>query len=337
MINNYIVTYLVCSVLSLVMGLVAAVNGLYAVRRWESTGATEEQYRLEKRIYLIITLVSLGLCLRLLMVPLWFGTLHSMLGSLPGAMCLTGVHNSNAPYSYLASSLKLLLPPFYVFWLILNALDRKVASQPFMKEKLLFLIPLGILILGESLLDAYFFLTVPYRQVSCCTSLFDVPKANITPIVAQSWGWPVIFYALIIFIWGEVMYFFVGQKRSVLSERAWWFGKKLLMFMETTLIFTTFGVFIHVLNVNLSPLFLHRPLHHCIFCLGQETWDAAFFISMIYSGLVLLLAYFWCVSSIHYRSLNPILTERMTKLLGWSGAMLTGGIIILSAHLLFGP
>jgi len=335
LLNNYIVTYLVCSVFSLVIGIVAAASGLSVSRRWESAGSTEEQYRLEKRVYLIITLVSVGLCLRLLMVPLWFGTLHSMLGSIPGAMCLTGVHNSNTPYSYLASSLKLLLPPLYGFWLILNALDRKVASQPFMKQKLLFLTPLGILVLGESLLDAYFFFTVPYRQVSCCTSLFDLPEANITPIVAQSWGWLVMFYALILFVWGEMVYFFYAQKRSASAARGWWFGNKAIMFMETALIIATFGVFIYVLNGNFSPLFLHRPLHHCIFCLGQQVGDALLSSGMIFLGLTLFMIYFWVASFARYRGLNPVLGDQMTKLLGWAGAMLTGGIIILSVHLFF--
>lgn len=333
MINNYVVTYIVCSVLSLVMGLVAAVNGLYAARRWESAGPTEDQYHLEKRVYLIMTLVSLGLCLRLFMVPLWFGTLHSLLGSIPGAMCLMGVHNSNTPYSYLASGLKLLLPPFYGFWLILNSLDRKVASQPFLNQKLLLLTPLGILILGETLLDTYFFFTVPYRQVSCCTSLFDMPRANVTHFVTQSRAWLSIFYTLIIFIWAEVLYFFFAQKGSIRSARGWWFGNKAVMFGETVLIIATFGVFIHVLNVSLSPLFLHRPWHQCIFCLGQEAWDALLFFGAIFLGLTFFLIYFWVVSFARYREFDLTLTDQMTKLLAWSGAMLTGGIIILSVHL----
>jgi len=133
--NNYIITYLVCSFLSLFVGLVAAVNGFQVWRRWDITSQEEEQYRLEKRVYLIITLLSLGLILRFLMVPLWFWTLHSMIISIPGAMCLVGVHNTNAPLSYIASGLKLVMLPLYGYWLFLNYLDRKVVKQPFMKQK----------------------------------------------------------------------------------------------------------------------------------------------------------------------------------------------------------
>ena len=110
------------------------------------------QYRLEKRVYLVITVLALGFILRLFMVPLWFRSLHSMIISIPGAMCLVGVHNINPSLSYVASSLKLILPAFYGYWLILNQLDRKIATQPFMKQKLAALAPLGILIVIETIL-----------------------------------------------------------------------------------------------------------------------------------------------------------------------------------------
>ena len=335
MVNNYIVTYLLCSFLSLILGLLAAANGLWAARRWESAGATEEQYRLEKRVYLIMTLMICGLGLRLLMVPLWFATLQSLLGSIPGAMCLTGVHNCNTPYSYLASGLKLLLPPFYGFWLLLNALDRQLASQPFLRQKLLFLAPLGILLIGESLLDAYFFLSVPYRQVSCCSSLLDLPKASIAPTVTHAWNGLALLYALLLFIGAEILYCFQIQKRSAAAAPPWWFGNKVVMLWESALIVATFSILIYLLDVTLSPLFLHRPEHHCIFCLGQEVWDVLGAVGMIFLGLLLLLIYFWSVSLARYRDLPPLLTDRMTRLLAWSGTMLAAGTIILSLHLLF--
>jgi hypothetical protein len=333
--NSYIIAYLVCSFFSLLIGLVSAINGFYVQSRWDITNQEEEQYRLEKRVYLIITLVSLGLLLRLLMIPVWFCTLHSMIISIPGAMCLIGVHNITTPYSYLASSLKLVLLPLYGYWLILNLLDRQVVTQPFMKHKLRFLTPLGMLILCETILDASFLLSVPPRQVSCCTSLFDVPRENILPLVSQStWLWFIMFYGLILFIWGELLYFFVAQRRSTAFSQRWWFGNKTFMFLQTLVIVFTFVVFILALHTKISPLFLHLPFHHCVFCLGQEVWDALLSFSMLSMGLTFFLIYFWVVSSVNYSNINLILTEKMLRLLKWSGAMLTGGIIILSIHLL---
>jgi H+/Cl- antiporter ClcA len=77
--NPYIITYLVCAFISALIGVVASLMGFAVWRRWNLSSASEEQYRLEKIVYLIITILSLGFFLRLLNVPLWFWTLHSMI------------------------------------------------------------------------------------------------------------------------------------------------------------------------------------------------------------------------------------------------------------------
>lgn len=333
--NSYIITYLVCSSLSLFIGLAVAFNGFRIWRKWDITSHADAQYRLEKEVYLIITIVSLGFFLRILMVPLWFWSLYSMIISIPGAMCLVGVHNVNAPYSYVASALKLILPALYAYWLILNLLDRKVATQPFMKQKLMFLPPLGILIVIETILDISFFFSTPPRQVSCCTSLFDIPREGVVQIVTEAtWIWVVLFYVLAFFVVGEIIYFLFFQKRSTSPGKERWFGNKSAMFMQTLVIIVLFVVYILALHTKISPLFLGLPFHHCIFCLGQEVWDALLSFSMIFIGLCLFVVYFWVISSSKYREVNPLLSEKMVRLLKWSGCMLTGGLIIMSIHLL---
>jgi hypothetical protein len=335
LLNSYIITYLVCSFFSLCIGLVAAVNGFPVWRRWNITSQAEEQYRLEKKVYLIITVVSIGFLLRFLMIPLWFLTLHSMIISIPGAMCLVGVHNINTPYSYLASGLKLVLPALYGYWLILNLLDRQVATQPFMKQKLLLLVPLGIFILLETILDASFLFSVLPRQVSCCTSLFDVPGKCVPQVItASTWLWVVIFYALVFPVMGEIIFFLIAQRKSTSSGWGRWFGKKSIMISETLIIIFLIAIFLLALHTKISPLFLGLPFHHCIFCLCQQVWDALFSAGIIFTGLVLLMIYFWIVSLAGYREINEILSGKLVKLLIWSCFLLVGGVIILSIHLL---
>ena len=298
------------------------------------TNDAEKQYGLEKKVYLIITILSLGFFLRLLMIPLWFWTLHSMIISVSGAMCLVGVHNINAPVSYISSGLKLALPVFYGYWLTLNSLDRQVAAQPFMKQKLIFLSPLGLLILIETVFDATFLFSVPPRQVSCCTSLFDVPRDYIPQIVTGStWIWVVVFYCLAVFIIGEIIWFLIAQKRSLSSKEGWWFGKKSVMIFETLIIVFAIAIFVLSLHTKIAPLFLNIPFHHCIFCLGQEVWDALLSFTLIFTGLTMLLVYFWVVSSESYSDVNTYLGEKMIALLKWAGFLLTGGIVILTIHI----
>ncbi|MBU1054021.1 MAG: hypothetical protein KKC46_09350 [Proteobacteria bacterium] len=333
-INNFIITYLVCSFTSIFIGLVAAFNGFYVWKKWDINSHADEQYLLEKRVYLLITILSIGFSIRLLMVPLWFYSLHSMIISIPGAMCLVGVHNVNAPLSYIASTLKLVLPALYGYWLILNFLDRQAESQPFMKQKLLFIAPLGILIILETIFDISFFFSNPPRQVSCCTSLFDIPRQNIPLIVSQpTWTWLILFYILMLFIILGIIYFFIAQNKSKNSGRNWWFGKKTVMLCETFLATSAFVVYILALHTKISPLFLKLPFHHCIFCLGQKVWDALLSFIMIFVGLSLFIIYFWVVCSKNYRHVNSTLSKKMVKLLKWSGYLIAGGLAILSIHL----
>lgn len=334
LVNSFVVTYLVCSSCSLLIGLLAALNGFSVVRAWDITSPTEEQYEREKRIYLIITLVSLGLVLRLLMIPLWFGTLMSMLPSLPGAMCLSGVHSSGSPGSYPASALKLALPPFYIAWLVLNGLDRRVISQPFLKMKLLLLMPLGFLMICEAALDISFFLSITPRQVSCCTSLLELPQAGIAPVVTHFRGWLILAGFCLFLVWGEMCYFLAAQKKSLTSNRGWWFGSKTVMVLEFSYIVATFILFVLALHREVSSLILCLPRHQCIFCLLQKSGDSLLSFSLIYGGLTLFLVYFLVVSLRDYGALNMLLGQRILSLLKWSLALLTGGMIILSLHLL---
>ena len=332
--NNYITTYLVCSFLSLFIGIIAVIYGFPVWKKWDLNKEDEEQYRLEKKIYLIITVLSLGFLLRILMIPLWFLALHSMIISIPGAMCLVGVHNAAPSISYVASSLKLVLPAFYGYWLILNMLDRKVVTQPFIKQKLMLLTPLGIFILAETIFDVSFFFSTPPRQVSCCTSLFDVPRDDILQIAIEStWVWVVIFYILAIIILGNIIYFLIAHKKSTSSGRENRFGSKALMLVETPLAIFFFVVFVLALQTKISPLFLHLPFHHCIFCLCQEVMDALISFCMVFIGITLFTIYFWIVSSKNYADANPVLAPNMITLLKWSGFMLAGGVGIMSIHL----
>ena len=239
--NSYIIAYFVCTAMSFFTGLVAAFNGFSVWKNWNIESDAENQYRLEKKIYLIITVLFLAFLLRLLMFPLWFFVLHTMIPSVPGAMCLVGIHNINPSISYVASGFKLVMPVFYAYWLILNLLDRRIETQPFMKQKLWLLTPLGTLILIETILDAWFLFSVPPRQVSCCTSLFDIPRDDLLQIVSESsWLWVVAFYSLALILSVEMVYFFTAQKKSIHTKTGWWFGKKIFMLTETVFIVLIF-------------------------------------------------------------------------------------------------
>lgn len=321
--NSFTTTYLLLSFLSLFVGLFAVIIGWHTGRKWSPLSSAEEQYELEKKVYLIITLITLGLYIRLALVPLWFLTLQSLIPSIPGAMCLTGVHMANTPFSFIASTFKFIIPLFYGYWLILNAIDRRIETQPFMKTKLSTLVPIGILMLAESSLDLKFLLPLQPRRVTCCTSVFDMPGEGVPEIITTStWLWAVVFYILIAILIGTLILIHKKPKYKNISRNFTGIAPVALV------------VFILALHTKISPLFLHAPFHHCVFCLWQNTWDVALITILIIVGLWLALIYPWIIRLAKYQGAEEIVKRDSRILIKWVLGCLITGLTILTVHLI---
>lgn len=259
--NTYVLTYLLLSILSLATGLTAMVQGAYVARKWRPERSSEEQYALEKKVYLSITLVALGFYMRLALVPLWFLTLQSLVAAIPGAMCLCGVHLAQMPYAFISTTLKFILPMAYGYWLALNALDRNIESQPLMQRKLYTLIPLGLLMIVESFFDLVFLCTLEPRVVGCCSSLFDDPAQRLLQAMTYNgWGWVIAFFSAGLSLLA-LSIFLRRRVRSRAGALIWVLSPLMLI------------AFILALHTRLSPMFLHAQFHHCVFCVWQKLPD----------------------------------------------------------------
>ncbi|KPJ53919.1 hypothetical protein AMJ39_02720 [candidate division TA06 bacterium DG_24] len=271
-ISGLTVTYLLISVLTLVVAIPAAVVAFVVARHWRPESGLEQQHQLERWVYLVITLVALGLSLRLGLVPLWFLTLWSLISYVPGAMCLAGMHMLYPPWSFVASALKFVVPLMYGYWLVLNALDRKIESQPFMRRKLFLQAPIALLVLVESSLDFRVLAAVEPRSVSCCTSLFDMPTTAVTKAISSStpvWAWTFVVLALAVIALALVV-----RRMPAIPLRA-----ALVVAAAATL-----PIYILALHTKLSPLLLHAPFHHCVFCVMQMSVDIPVASGLIISG-----------------------------------------------------
>jgi hypothetical protein len=277
MVNNFTVAYMLMTALSLALCIPAAYVGSGVAGRWRADGMTSEEYAgLEKRIYLVIALICLGFSIRLFIIPLWFVTLQSLVPSVPGAMCMAGLHQSGAPFSYWATALKLLIPLAYLYWLVLNAVDRRIEAQPFMRKKLLLVMPLAFLMVAETFLDANFLYSIKPKVVSCCTSMFDIPRAGALKLIRkEAVTWTVLFYGSIGFAIASyaVRRVFVRTAKAVSAVSS-----------ALALVFL-----ILMLHTKVSPVILEAPYHQCIFCLWQGSSDIAVASGSIIAGLWLTL------------------------------------------------
>ncbi len=259
--NACVVAYWLMSFLSLLAGVAALTFGVAVARQWNTGNSSELQYQFEKLVYLSITLLTLGFYMRLALVPLWFFMLQTLIPSIPGAMCLCGVHLLAPPYAFISTALKFALPMAYGYWLVLNALDRKIETQPLMKRKLYALIPLIILMLFEASSDLRFLSAVRPRLVNCCSTLFDdSSSALLQALTYNGWGW-VIVYFISAFLLTSVSALLLRRARSRMGVFLWVLGPLTLI------------AFVLAIHTRLSPLFLHAEFHHCIFCVWQKLPD----------------------------------------------------------------
>jgi len=301
--------------------------------KYDANSYTEEQYRLEKRSYLVVTLLSLGFFSRLMMIPLWFWILTSLIPSVPGAMCLLGVLQVNPIVSYSTTTLKFVLPAIYGYWLVLNFLDGKVPSQPFMKRKMLFLVPLGISVLLEVVFDTRFLLSIFPRQVGCCTSIFYEPsKRGI--VDGSSWIWVVASFISLMMVLGYIFRCFILEKRlgDFVKEKS---NRHIFeVILETLIILIIFALYIVALHVKISPLILNLPSNHCIFCLLQNSKTSLLSFIAVFCGLTLITIYFWIAHSSEYTYVRDVIKKELLLLLKYSGFMLIFGMVMLLKEIL---
>lgn len=272
-VNNYVVSYFVMIVLSLGVCLPASFVAWRAAKRWKGGMTNEERTQLEKSVYLVITLLYLGVFIRLFMIPLWFLTIQSLVPYIPGAMCMAGVHLLGAPVSYVDTILKFFIPLVYIYWLVLDGMDRRIESQPFMMRKLMIVMPLAILMVGESVLDINFLSRIKPMIVSCCTSIFDVPRAGMLKLIRDAGGaWIPLFLSFFgLTLLSSIMLRFTSHRMA-----------------KTASAFSSIGALLFLvlaLHTKVSPLMLEAPFHQCIFCLWQAIPDITIASASVIMGL----------------------------------------------------
>lgn len=241
------------------MTLYAAGYGAVILRRWDISSGSELQITLERRTYLVSTIVSYFLLFQLVSLFLFIQTADSICHLFVGAMCAVGTLTAN-PFGYPTLALKTLTFLAAGVWLILNYADSRGYDYPLIRAKYLLLLGLAPLVLGETLLQAIYFLRLkPDIITSCCGALFSQKSRGIASEIAALPARPMLiaFYCAV---------------AATLATGLWFLRRGRGAFVFATLTAASFPLTLAAVVSFISLYFYEMPSHHCPFCILQKEY-----------------------------------------------------------------
>ena len=257
--NPSVLALLVSSLLISFMVLYSAVYGAQILKNWNIASGSELQLSLERKTYLISTILSYFLGIQIISLFLFIFTVDSLCPLFVGAMCAVGALTVNG-FGYPTLILKLLNYLLAGLWLIINHADNSGYDYPLIRKKYAFLMILTPLILAESAMEITYFLEMkPDIITSCCGSLFSPASRGIASEIAAapSVRMKIVFYTATGFT-------LLTGSLFVLKQR--------LGYLFALLSGSTFIVSLIALISFISLYIYEMPSHHCPFCILQKEY-----------------------------------------------------------------
>jgi hypothetical protein len=244
------------------MMLYASVLGGIIVIRWDFTSSSAYQLALERKTYLISTVMNYVLGFQIISAFLFIYTVDDIHQLFVGAMCVTGSLNAN-PVGWYALVSKIAVFFFSGLWIVVNYLDQKVKEYPLVRLKYTLLIILLPLIALDLFLQTYYFLGLnPDIITSCCGSLFS--ESGIGVVSSMS-ALPVGL-TMVIFYTGIILFFFISAS-CLYSKRG------LLRYLQSAVSASVLFLALAAVISFVSPYIYELPTHHCPFDILQKGYS----------------------------------------------------------------
>lgn len=309
--NPTVIANLLASYVSSGMLVYAAYYGAQILKHWNIESGDELQLVLERKTYLISTVLSFVFGLQLLSLFLYVFTADALCPLFVGAMCAAGTLNVNG-FGYPTLELKILNFLLAGLWLVLNHADNQGYDYPLIKKKYWLLALIAPFIVVETVLESLYFLGMQADVItSCCGSLFSSEKAGglgseIAALPAKPMLWT--FFVSMFVTLGYGLFFYVKRVGAYVYA-----GLSLLMFVVSMLaIVSAISLYIYEL-----------PTHHCPFCIIMEDYH--------YIGYLLYVLLFGAVvSGLGIAVLTPFrgIASLKDTLDGFIGKLALGSVLL---------
>ena len=241
------------------MMLYAAYYGILILKYWDIKSGSERQLGLERRTYLISTIIIYVLAFQLLSFFLFVYTADNLHTFFTGAMCAVGSLNVDR-WGFPVVILKIVTFLLGGLWLIINFADNRGYDYPLIKVKYAALLVITPFILGETILQFKYFQGLkPEVIVSCCGSLFT---SDTQGVVAEMIAFP-----------RPVMEIaFYGGMLGCLASGIFFYQTGKMGYLFALTVLATFLISIASLVSFISIYIYELPSHHCPFCILQKEY-----------------------------------------------------------------
>lgn len=276
------------------------------LKNWDFSQTSSNQYRLEKRSYLINTIIYFSLFIKIFLIGYFIYTVDLLSSIIPGAMCATGVFGFN-DYGYLLLINKIVLLFFSLLWIVVNHIDLKRKNFPYFKTKSYLFLIIILLVLSEVILDVLYFSNLSTESLAtCCSVFYDTSKSSPLPFGLSITNVLILFYVFFISL------LFSNHKKYLLSS---FILNSLFIYIGYYALIYFFGTYIYQL-----------PTHHCPFCMLQKEY--------LYIGYLVFITLFAGIFfSISNLFLKLFLKEEQTDFFLYSNISNTLFTLICTAYL----
>ena len=266
LLNNEVIVYLLSETVLYFLLFVAFLVTVGLIRKWDFDAFTTEQFTLENRSYLVMTIIFFAIVLKIILLPYFVYTIDALSDLVPGAMCGAGVIKANA-YGNPLLALKIVILFLSGLWLSINTIDLKAKRYPYLKLKSWLFLFIFVLLSAEFLLDILYFTHIETTNpVSCCSVIFgQTGGANSLPLGLDIPKLLMLFYLLFALI-----------VLSLLSSLP-------LVSMASGILFVMVGYYAVV--YFFGTYIYELPTHKCPFCMLQDHY---YYVGYVIWGSLLL-------------------------------------------------
>ncbi|HSB67912.1 MAG TPA: hypothetical protein VLT62_01070 [Candidatus Methylomirabilis sp.] len=254
-----IVALLVGSVLVSFLLALASWYAVRILRHWDLASGSELQLGLERRTYLVSTVMGYACAFQVVSLFLFVYTADDLAPLFVGAMCAAGTLYVN-PYGYPTLMLKALGAILAGAWLLTNHADTRGRDYPLIRLKYGFLLGLTPVVLAETAAQAAYFAGLKADVItSCCGSLFSTAAQGVASELAALPRLParLAFYAVM---------------AALLLAGTWFRRRGSGGYVVAGLSLLAFLTSIAALISFISLYIYELPTHHCPFCILQQEY-----------------------------------------------------------------